>query len=505
MAEFKKSLLTAGIGALSAIAAGGVKALNNLTVETPVVYRTLPVQSSADWWWTQIMWWLVPTVIALLLGGIMYRLVVFELLGNRRKSKGDTLMQEFERWRVGRLFGEQEQTKPPTQPEQKSIVWLTLNDALLQSKERTWIIGQAHHIQPDRAAAQEMIGKTLTVDYQTTQFAVLGGSGGGKTSSTGMLLLLYAKRFNLHSIVLDGKDGLDWGTLGDSGVVEWHAMTEGNIKSFLQQLKAIYDERHALMRSAGVGEIYALPTGKRPQPLFVIIEEFGRTWARVNHDKEVALLFDDLFCLGRAAGIILCPIEQAPEVWTRAMRANAKTALCYATQGEALKAFGEHFVSQLPQRGVFSKGNVFWRAWHTASDYKDFARLPRIQHRYLVEEKPPKMHEPTNEPQTNVTNTGSLPTFVPEANNERTNERQTATPMMIPPSLMRSFVRDNDWDKAAMRYFEIYPDAEHIDWCKAMAVLAADGREYTSFKGGLSQRLYHAYSPRGKKYMRLAS
>jgi hypothetical protein len=113
------------------------------------------------------------------------------------------------------------------------------------------------------------------------------------------------------------------------------------------------------------------------------MEEFGRTWAKADRDKDLENGFNDLFCLGRAAGIILCPIDQAPEEWSKAMRANAKVAICYPAQGDALKAFGEHYLTELPQTGVFSRGNVFYRAWHTKALY-DARRLPKIHQRFLT-------------------------------------------------------------------------------------------------------------------------
>lgn len=65
------------------------------------------------------------------------------------------------------------------------------------------------------------------------------------------------------------------------------------------------------------------------------------------------------------------------------MRANAKIAICYPAQGDALKAFGEHYIAELPQTGHFSRGNVFYKAWHTGKLY-NARRLPKIQQRYLT-------------------------------------------------------------------------------------------------------------------------
>ena len=67
------------------------------------------------------------------------------------------------------------------------------------------------------------------------------------------------------------------------------------------------------------------------------------------------------------------------------------------------------------------------------------------------------------------------------------------------------YVRNGSWEDAAQRFFTTYRDADHIDWVKAMAELANDGRPYTAFKGGLSSNLFHKYSPKGKERMRLVA
>lgn len=479
----KGALIWTIIGAMLPVAVGGLA-----WTDAPAVGAVQAPRSFTDSAWYFVMWWSLPLCIMVLLGVFVYRVMATSASG---RSKADPLKKEFDQWRIQKLFGTP--TAEQTAEQKPKIHWLTLADALTQSKDRKWIVGQASEQQPNREQSRQAVGQLLTVDYQTTQFAILGGSGGGKTSSTGMLLLMYAKKFGLHPIVLDGKDGLDWGPLGDMGIVEWYNMTEDSLKGFLVQLKAIYQERHSVMRQAGVGKIYDLPARNRPSPLFILMEEFGRTWARVNYDKEIALLFDDLFCLGRAAGIILCPIEQAPETWTKAMRGNAKTALCYATQGEALKAFGEHYVSELPQRGVFSKGNVFYRAWHTGGLY-DMRRLPKIQRRYLV--------EPSVELKKKVSSTVPPATealqVVEQSGTRGTVELELEPLVVVPPGIERQFhgSTGNKWGKFCEAMFRYYPEMTEMQLQQAMASVAGgDAEAYKSraFRG------YHRFSPNGRR------
>lgn len=509
---FKNAVLTAGIGALGTIAVNGLKPLNilvdNLTTPTQPVGVVYAAPAEPSLWWDAMKWSLpvfVYGVIACLVfvsGAACYNVIAGGKKTEKKEVKETKLPKDYEDLRaklfIRELADNVKATQPaPVEPPKPKIEWLTIMDAFSRSKEREWIIGQACEQQPNRESSKQAVGSLLKVDYRTTQFAILGGSGGGKTSSTGMMFLVYAKKFKLHPIVLDGKDGLDFGPLSDCGVIEWYKITPENLAGFLKQLKDIYVERHAIMRKAGVSNIYALPPSADIKPLFVMVEEFGRVWEASGYDKEIERHFNDLFSLGRAAGIILCPIDQAPEGWSKPMRSSAKFAVCYSAQGDALKAFGEHFMGELPLKGVFSRGNVFYRAWHTA-EMIDMRDLPPIQRRYL------------SEPSNAVSNDRQNNDDVSNASNAVSNDRlqvvqtpsnvsnaqtfeKSVTPI-CPHAMHRAFERLKRWDRPSEIFFQYNPEATQADLRLAMSTV--EGKKPESYKAE-AFKWYHVYSKNG--------
>lgn len=502
---FKNAILTAGIGVLGTIAVNGLKPLNiaidNLTATSQpvgVVAYAQPVEPSM---WATVMWWSAPVFvygtiacIVFVAGAMCYNAV----MGGQKTAKKDAKpSKDYEELRAKLFLRELADSAKPAQPVEQpkpKIEWLTIMDAFSRSKDREWIIGQACEQQPNRESSRQAVGSLLKVDYRTTQFAILGGSGGGKTSSTGMMLLVYAKKFKLHPIVLDGKDGLDFGPLSDRNVIEWYKITPENLSGFLKQLKDIYDQRHAIMRQAGVANIYELPKNAGVQPLFVMVEEFGRVWEASGYDKEIERHFNDLFSLGRAAGIILCPIDQAPEGWSKPMRSSAKFAVCYSSQGDALKAFGEHYMGELPLKGVFSRGNVFYRAWHTAS-LIDMRDLPPIQQRYLS--NAPSNGQQNDEDISNasnaITNDRLQVVQTPSnASNAQTFEK-SVTPI-CPHAMHRAFERLKRWDRPSEIFFQYNPEATQADLRLAMSTV--EGKKPESYKAE-AFKWYHVYSKNG--------
>lgn len=387
MSSFREKLISILIGAIGTLMIGGVKAFNDLMSQPSMPSPIAPVvkQTTADWLWYQVAWWILPAIfvvalVLLLLVGLAFAYQV--ATGKKDKSeKPAKLPREFEQWRLDRMVNGVQAIKPSGMEEKPAIQWLTLADAVQRSTPNAWILGQAIEEQPI-AGNRSMAGKLLTVNPQTTQMAILGASGGGKTDSAGHLLLLYARRFGWHPIVLDGKGGLDWRPF--SGVVEWHVLTYDNIAGYMKQLDAIYNKRRDILLNAGVSNIYALPPTQRLQPILVFMEESGVVLAK--SDKETKAVLDQLFRLSRAAGIIFCPVDQIPgDFWGDQMVGNVQP-FCFRASGQKLQAFGEYHLAGL-QTGVLSVGNVHYRVWHTAVQY-DLRRLPRLDRRYLVEPKP---------------------------------------------------------------------------------------------------------------------
>ena len=376
---------------------------------------------------------------------------------------------------------------------------MTLRQAIEQSTDRSWIVGQESTLQADKNHKQT--GQVLTFDYQVNHVAIIGATGGGKTESTAELFVYYARRFGLHVIVLDGKRGIDWQRF--DGVVEWHNMTVETIEYQIDRLTALFNARLAELKTVGVGKIYDLP-GKRRRPLFVILEEFGYVWSIVQQNKPLFAKLngqiDDLFRLGRAAGIVMCLIDQAPETWSKQMRANAKFVVCYRLNGNTANVFNEYFAGKLPDKGTFTQGNVFYDAWWFA-DQMDLKRhCARQEKRYIGEQVRECGNDSGNgngmtipDLITPVGNDGNGGNGGNEAGGEGENRWDFRA---IPPSLARSRSHSQSWDDFCKGYFELYKDATQSELRTAMAHVDGTGRKATDF-GGEAFRQYHRWSING--------
>lgn len=468
-------------------------------------------QSASAWWWSQIMWWLIPVALLLFVFGGAFHLfgsayTRLKYPAHRKLSvaeaKRDAGIYEVERERkslqVGTALARAQEREAremaryaTTQPAIEQIpAAITLQQAINQSVERAWIIGQAAESQPTPEGSKRA-GQLLTFDYRTTHAAIIGGTGSGKTESTAMLMVAYARKYNLHPIILDGKEGIDWRAF--DGVAEWHAMSVDTVVGQFEQLMSIFDRRWEWLQKNNLSTIYKA-SGKRPPTLFVIIEEFGSVWMMLDKSAraDLAQKVDRLFRLGRATGIVLCLIDQAPEKWTPQMRGNAKFVTCYKLKGMVANAFNEYHVDRLPHVGVFSQDNVFYNAWHTAELIDIRREYPPLQWRCL---------------KTPVETINGTKTIVNAATNDRLQVVETPVNVInaggvsvdfspIPPSLERSFMRLRCWESFCKGYLSIYPETTQAQLRKAMSKL--DGREPDTFKTE-AFKWFHMYSPQGDK------
>ena len=479
-------------------------------------------QTTSAWLWSQIMWWLIPIALVLFVFGGAFHLfgsayTRLRYPAHRKISVAEAKRDEgVYKAQVGTALARSqlleaqrakyEDTLPAIQVESTPTpAAITLQQAISQSTERAWVIGQAAEVQPTPEGSKRA-GQLLMFDYRTTHAAIIGGTGSGKTESTAMLMVAYARKYNLHPILLDGKEGIDWRAF--NGVAEWHAMSVDTVVNQFDQLMTIFDKRWEWLQKNNLSTIYKA-TGKRPPTLFIIIEEFGSVWMALDKAAraDLAQKVDRLFRLGRATGIVLCLIDQAPEKWTPQMRGNAKFVTCYKLKGMVANAFNEYHVDRLPHVGVFSQDNVFYNAWHTAEIIDIRREYPPLQWRCLherprTEERTPVNNERSQNINEQATSGHERPLPVENATNVRENMAVETLKMEkypLPAMVRSSFVRNGSWEDAAQRYFATYKDAEHIDWVKTMAKLANDGRPYTAFKGGLSSNLFNKYSPKGNK------
>lgn len=353
---------------------------------------------------------------------------------------------------------------------------LSLAEAIAQSDANSWIIGQATELQPTEGITQ--VGKLSVFKPRNSHAAIIGGTGSGKTASTGLLFAFYARKFGYHPIVMDGKNGIDWRPL--QSVVEWHNMDADSFEWQIQALTAIFNERWQLLETIGAKTIYQLPVERRPTPIVVIFEEFGDIWTEVigRRSKEdrhtLVQSVNHLFRLCRATGITLCLIDQAPEKWSQQMRGNAKFVACYKLKGGVANAFNEYHADKLPDVGMYSQDNVFYRPWHTEEEIDITRMFPPLGRTLLRCPKPPETPET---PETVKTGGGDK-----------------GGKISIPPSLERAFRRFGRWEEFAEGFFKFYPEATQAELRRVMSQL--DGREPNTFKTE-AFRYYHRWSPNG--------
>lgn len=485
-------------------------AISYITEPTPsaamsVIY-TQP-QSASDSLWSQIMWWLIPVALLLFVFGGAFHLfgsayTRLKYPAHRKISVAEAKRDEgVYKAQVGTALAraqllEAQRAKyenvTPTLPVEiaPTPAVITLQQAINQSTERAWIVGQASTRQanPD---AKDFAGKLLTLDYQTTHIAIIGATGGGKTASSAMLLALYARKFGVHPIVLDGKRGQDWKKY--DGVVEWHLMTADTFENQISALMRIFDKRWQWLLDNNYDNIYDAKE-KRPQPLLVIFEEFGYVWSSLPKDKQAELTnpVNDLFRLCRSAGIILCFVDQAPKKWPDQARGNAKFVFCYKIKGMIANAFSEYFVDRLADYGMFSRDNVFYDAWFTAKLIDLNGMFQPLQRRYL--ETPAETVNATKTPVNDGKNDRLQVVETPINAQNAGGVSVDFSP--IPPSLERSFMRLRCWESFCKGYLSIYPETTQAQLRKAMSKL--DGRDPDTFKTE-AFKWFHMYSLQGDK------
>jgi len=417
--------------------------------------------------------------------------------------------REHQQWRMEEqqrkaLPAPVDEVRPVQQP-------ILLREAIEMSSANEWIIGQAIAEQPTSGFAK--VGQLSVFRPRNNHAAIVGSTGSGKTASTGLLFAFYARKFGYHPIVLDGKNGIDWEYL--NGIVEWHSMDIDSVAWQVEALYRLFAERFELLRSHKAANIDQLP--ERVTPIIVIIEEFGHIWTSLrNNDKElyqhVGERIDKLFRLARATGITMVLIDQAPERWSAQMRGNARPT-CFKLKGGTGNVFNEYHVDKLPDVGVFSQDNVFYRAWHTDKEIQVSDMFPPLGRRLLVRTE-----------RTERTNARTAERTVTNPVRDDLLEERTATnganpdfeggdkpgKIAIPPSLQRSFVRSfaqngtGNWAEFWAGMFDIYPDIRQAQMRQIMVDMVDTGQDSAAFKG-VAYEMFHRFSPDGdrNKYQRV--
>ena len=180
--------------------------------------------------------------------------------------------------------------------------------------------------------------------------------------------------------------------------------------------------------------------------------------------------------------------------WPRELRGNGDPICGYLPE-DASKAGGYSYAYQLKPHEFHYDGQRFL-TW----DMKKYAWqvLGMIQPAGARLIAPPKTSNEDANARTEVTNDGSLNTLHQRrTTNERTNQKRLLVWRFLHPLCVRSFVLmiGTMQQSNILKYIQ---KPNILTGARRWHCSRTDGREYTAFKGGLSQRLFHSYSPKGK-------
>jgi len=263
--------------------------------------------------------------------------------------------------------------------EREPFVIMSLSEAIEQSKDGKWIIGQS-----------EIDGALSIVDIRSVvHLGLIGAPGVGKTSSTGLLLAFYAVRDGMQVVCLDAKGGEDW-TQYD----KFFDVQETNAEVFPAQLGAItaeYNRRKSLLKANKWMDISQ--SNGTVQPMLVILEEFGALMENISqHDKtmygRIEIALSTVMRLSRAVGIHFVIIDQTTSGWPQVVINIIKLYIAYKLSGSSAHSVKLYYLSKLAEQGEFcttsAQDNKF-KAWHTGRQLdlkriavRDWQLLPTI-------------------------------------------------------------------------------------------------------------------------------
>lgn len=451
-------------------------------------------QSDFDFWWWRILWSLALVAVVVLIAGVGWSMFVRGERKTGKLTKQDRELSEQMKFQQKIASGNPQGRELPSQ---KPIEYLSLQAAINRSKGDTWILGQAIERQLDKNKAH-IAGELFKVS-SNSHFAILGATRSGKTKSAAFQLVLLARVNKWHVIVLDGKGGQDWRKY--NGAVEWHDLTPGNLKHYVNEVTRLYRQRQQFLKAEDAGELSELAPGKRPARILVIFEEFGSTWVGTKRDPEIDKAMDELFRRSCAAGIHLCLVDQAPELWSRQMATNAAVALCFRAKGQTLNAFGGYYCGNL-KVGEFCDDTSIYKSWYVAEEYIEgtpiMKLLPPQPRRMLAEPSNASSNAPFEESLStnhfsNASNDSLQVVQTPSNASNAQTFVKTDTPV-CPPSMRRAFERLKRWDEPSKIFFQFNPQATQADLRGAMASI--DGKAAETYKAE-AFKWYHVYSPQG--------
>lgn len=222
---------------------------------------------------------------------------------------------------------------PPAPP-------LTLKDAFRQAAADRLILGQAD----DGALA-------IYNPRLHASAAIVGNTGTGKTSSVGFTLAGQAIRAGYHVVILDPDGGQDWAPF--AGHAEYSETDPATFPAQVSRLHAEFEERAQI---------------DQPQPMIVIVEEFGDLSrslriADAGAATEVDARLNTMMSRGRKRSMAFVLIDQYPERWSKQVLSAVKFRAVFQLGPNQGAVMEEWKAGQLPPRGVFLVSGKQYRSW----------------------------------------------------------------------------------------------------------------------------------------------
>lgn len=223
-------------------------------------------------------------------------------------------------------------------------------DLMSYSDRYTWVLGQSQ-------ATGELSEFTVKDDCN---LLVCGAKGQGKTQLA-LMLMAYARTNNFHTVVADGKGGLDFRKYNDAGLIEWFPIDETNMWNFVVQLEQEFKRREALLSDARCDELdtYVNQTGESLDRILVIIEEFGGTIESIRAmdsklAKSIVGTLGSILKRARATGIHVALLDQTitGDVYNNSIKANLKY-VTYKLPGQQYRVLDVPKDVKLLNRGEF--------------------------------------------------------------------------------------------------------------------------------------------------------
>ncbi|MEM7133679.1 MAG: hypothetical protein AAF702_45715 [Chloroflexota bacterium] len=223
-------------------------------------------------------------------------------------------------------------------------------DLMNYSDRYAWVLGQSQ-------TTGELSEFTIKDDCN---LLICGAKGQGKTQLA-LMLMAYARVNGFHTIVADGKGGLDFRKYHDVGLIEWFPIDENNMWDFVVQLEQEFKNREALLSNARCAELDAY-NRQSDQPidrLLIIIEEFGGTVEGIRAidsklAKSIVGILGSILKRARATGIHVVMLDQTitGDVYNNSIKANLKY-VAYKLPGHQYKVLDVPKDVKLLNRGEF--------------------------------------------------------------------------------------------------------------------------------------------------------